>query len=297
MYIVSSSMMRVVFNGRLFLAAFHYISIMLFRATMAFGEELTSIKDTVRCFRHTIYHCITCMIYLTRVWVLAGQKICAKICAWACIWQIHVCSCTFTTSPVIPPVTRSLNEESGEIRWQHNWFGTDLIQVNSVAFHTFLGRILVLISCRARHVCELLHCNVVLWCYGSWNGSRGSLLSRHSASALHTTSDVQLPGQFRLDYNIWGYACPQLVDTIDNLLIFFECFEYTWMLTRSGLIYWTYRIMMTSSSCIAKRQIYVYSQKQHVVTSTKKMGNIPSSVAWQLSPWFGNLITIDLSWT
>ena len=44
-------------------------------------KNWTSIRDTVRCFRHTIYHCITCMIYLTRVWVLAAQR----ICAWACI--------------------------------------------------------------------------------------------------------------------------------------------------------------------------------------------------------------------
>ena len=64
MYIVSSSLMRVVFNSRLFLAAFRYISIILFRAAMVFGEKKwTSIKDTLRCFRHTIYHCITCMTY------------------------------------------------------------------------------------------------------------------------------------------------------------------------------------------------------------------------------------------
>ena len=146
-------------------------------------------------------------------------------------------SCTFTPSPVIPPVTRSLNRESGELGWPHDWFRTDLIQISSVAFHTFLGRILVLFICRAWQVCELLHCNVVLWCYGSWHGSRGSLLSRHSASVLHTSSDVQLPGQCRLDYNIWGNACPQLVDTIDNLLTLFECSEYTWMLTRSGFMH------------------------------------------------------------
>ena len=141
-------------------------------------------------------------------------------------------------------MTRSLNEESGKLRLPHDWFGTDLIQISSFAVHTFLGRILVLFSCRAWQVCELLHCNVVLWCYGSWHGSRGSLLSRHSASALHTTSDVHLLGQCRLDYNIWGYACPQLVETIDNSLTIFERSEYTWMLTRSGLIYWTYRRMM-----------------------------------------------------
>ena len=40
MYIVSSSLMRVVFNSRLFLAAFRYISIILFRAAMVFGEEV-----------------------------------------------------------------------------------------------------------------------------------------------------------------------------------------------------------------------------------------------------------------
>ena len=39
-FIVSSSLMRVVFNGRLFLAAFHYITIILFRAAMVFGEEV-----------------------------------------------------------------------------------------------------------------------------------------------------------------------------------------------------------------------------------------------------------------
>ncbi len=40
MYIVSSSLMRVVFNSRLFLAAFRYISIILFRVAMIFPEEL-----------------------------------------------------------------------------------------------------------------------------------------------------------------------------------------------------------------------------------------------------------------
>ena len=40
MYIVSSSLMRVVFNGRLFLAAFRHIYIILFRAAMVFGEEV-----------------------------------------------------------------------------------------------------------------------------------------------------------------------------------------------------------------------------------------------------------------
>ena len=122
-------------------------------------QKWTSIKDTVRCFmHHTIYHCITCTIYLTRVWVLAAKK----ICAWACIWQTHCCE---RSSPVKPPVTRSLNEESGELRWPHDWFGNDLIQISSVAFHSFLGRILVRFSCRAWQVCELLHWNVVLWCY------------------------------------------------------------------------------------------------------------------------------------
>ena len=38
--IVSSSLMRVVFNGRLFLAAFRHIYIILFRAAMVFGEEV-----------------------------------------------------------------------------------------------------------------------------------------------------------------------------------------------------------------------------------------------------------------
>ena len=32
--------MRVVFNSRLFLAVFRYISIILFRAAMVFGEEV-----------------------------------------------------------------------------------------------------------------------------------------------------------------------------------------------------------------------------------------------------------------
>ena len=151
-------------------------------------------------------------------------------------------SCTFTPSPVIPPVTRPLNGESGELRWPHDWFGTDLIQVCSVAFHTFLGRILVLFSCRAWLVCELLHCKcctlvlrVLTWF------KRLSAFQTFRCRASYHYSDAQLPGQCRLDYNIWGYACSQLVDTIDNLLTPFECSEYTWMLTRSGLIYRTYR--------------------------------------------------------
>ena len=154
MYIVSSSVMRVVFDGRLFLAAFRYFSKNLFRATMVFGEELNLHQGHGALFQaHNLS-----------------------------LHHLH-----------------DLPNES---------MGLHLIQVSSVAFHTFIGRILVLISCRAWHVCELLHCNVVIWCYGSWHGPRGSLLSRNSASALHNTSDVQLHGQCRLDYNIWGYACP-----------------------------------------------------------------------------------------
>ena len=185
MYIVSSSLMRVVFNSRLFLAAFRYISIILFRAAIVFGEEVNLHQGHGALFQAhnlSLHH----LYDLQRVWVLAAKK----IWAWACIYLTDSFSCTFTPSPVIPPVTRSLNGESGEVRWRHDWFRTDLIQISSVAFHTFLGRILVLFSCRAWQVCELLHCNVVLWCYGSWYGSTDSLLSRHSASALHTTSDI-----------------------------------------------------------------------------------------------------------
>ena len=80
-YIVSSSVMRVVFDGRLFLAAFRYFSKNLFRASMVFGEELNLHQGHGACFRPTIYHFITCMIYLMRAWVLAAQN----MCAWACI--------------------------------------------------------------------------------------------------------------------------------------------------------------------------------------------------------------------
>ena len=164
MYIVSSSVMRVVFGGWLFLAAFCYFSIILFRAAMVFGEELNLNQGPVAMFQaHNLS--------LHHLHDLPNESVSAGCPNDLCI-------------------------------------GLHLVQISSVAFHTFLGRILVLISCRAWHVCELLHCNVVIWCYGSWHGPIGSLLSRHSAPALHTTSDVlQLPGQCRLDYNIWGYAC------------------------------------------------------------------------------------------
>ena len=51
MYIVSSSLMRVVFNGRLFIAAFRYISIILFRAAMVFGEEVNLHQGHVALFQ------------------------------------------------------------------------------------------------------------------------------------------------------------------------------------------------------------------------------------------------------
>ena len=164
MHIVSSSVIRVVFDGRLFLAAFRYFSKNLFRASMVFGEELNLHQGhgaLLQAHNLSLHH----------LHDLPNESVSAGCQKYLCM-------------------------------------GLHLIQVSSVAFHTFLWRILVLISCRAWHVCELLHCNVVIWCYGSWPGPRGSLLSRHSASALHNTSDVQLHGQCRLDYNIWGYVCP-----------------------------------------------------------------------------------------
>ena len=177
--------MRVVFNSRLFLAASRYISIILFRATMVFGEEVNLHQGHRALFQaHNLS--------LHHLHDLPNESVSAGCPKDLCM-GLHLTdsfSCTFTPSPVIPPVTRSLNGESGEIRWRHDWFGTDLIQISSVAFHAFLGRIIVLFSCRAWQVCEWLHCNVVLWCYGYCHGSRGSLLSRHSASAFHTTSDI-----------------------------------------------------------------------------------------------------------
>ena len=43
--------MLVVFNGRLFLAAFRYVSIILFRAAMVFGEEVNLHKGHGALFR------------------------------------------------------------------------------------------------------------------------------------------------------------------------------------------------------------------------------------------------------
>ena len=129
-------------------------SIILFRAAMVFGEEVNRHQGHGALFQaHDL------LLDLTNLF-----------------------SCTFTPSPVTSPATGSLNEESGE--WPHDRFGTDLIQISSVAFHTFLGQIIVLFSYHASQVCELLHLNV------------------------HTTSDVHLPGQSRLGDKIWGYACP-----------------------------------------------------------------------------------------
>ena len=73
MYIVSSSLMSVVFNSRLFLAAFRCISIILFRDAMVFV--------LFQAHNLSLHH----LHDLQRVWVLAAKE----IWAWACIWQTH----------------------------------------------------------------------------------------------------------------------------------------------------------------------------------------------------------------
>ena len=105
MYIVSSSVMRVVFDGRLFLAAFRYFSKILFRASMVFGEELNLHQGHGALFQaHNLS--------LHNLHDLPNESVSAGCPKYLCM-------------------------------------GLHLIQVSSVAFHTFLGRILVLISCRA----------------------------------------------------------------------------------------------------------------------------------------------------
>ena len=47
-------------------------------------------------------------------------------------WLIFVHVHTFTSQT---PVTRSLKEESGELRLPHDRFGSDLIQISRAAFH------------------------------------------------------------------------------------------------------------------------------------------------------------------
>ena len=69
-----------------------YFVMILFQTIMVFGEwvNLLQFKDTARWLRHTIYHCITCMIYRTRVCMLAVQS----FCAWVCIWQTKFRACS-----------------------------------------------------------------------------------------------------------------------------------------------------------------------------------------------------------
>ena len=105
MYIVSSSVMRVVFDSRLFIAAFRYFSKNLFRASMVFGEELNLHQGHGALFQaHNLS--------LHHLHDLPNDSVSAGCPNYLCM-------------------------------------GLHLIQVSSVAFHTFLGRILVLISCRA----------------------------------------------------------------------------------------------------------------------------------------------------
>ena len=94
--------MRVVFDGRFFLAAFRYFSKILFRASMVFGEEVNLHQ---------------------------GHG--------ANLFQAHNISLHHL---------HDLPNESASAGYPQD---LHLIQVSSVAFHTFLGRILVLISCRA----------------------------------------------------------------------------------------------------------------------------------------------------
>ncbi len=105
MYIVSSSLMRVVFNSRLFLAAFRYISIILFRVAMVFGEEVNLHQGHGALFQaHNLS--------LHHLHDLPNENVSAGCPNYLCM-GLHLpdsYSCTFTPSPVIPPVTRSLND-------------------------------------------------------------------------------------------------------------------------------------------------------------------------------------------
>ena len=84
MYIVSSSLMRVVSNGRLFLAVFRHIYIILLCAAIVFGEEVNLHQG-----HGALFHAHNLSFHhlhdLPRVWVLTAKK----IFAWACIWKTH----------------------------------------------------------------------------------------------------------------------------------------------------------------------------------------------------------------
>ena len=111
MHIVSSSLTRVVFNGRLLLTALRYFSIILFRAAMVFGEELNLHQGHGALFQAqnlSLHH----FHDLPNESVSAGCQ--TDVCMGLHLTDLF--SCMFTPSPVIPPVTRCFNEESGEIR-------------------------------------------------------------------------------------------------------------------------------------------------------------------------------------
>ena len=69
-----------------------YFAMILFQTIMVSGERvnLLQFRDTASWFRHTIYHCITCMIYRTRVCMQAVQS----CCAWVWIWQTKFRACS-----------------------------------------------------------------------------------------------------------------------------------------------------------------------------------------------------------
>ena len=95
---VSSSMMRVVFDGRLFLAAFRYNSIILFRAAIVFGEELNLHQGHGALFQaHNLS-----LLHLND---LPNENVSAGCPKDVCM-SLHMtdsCSCKFTPSPGIPP--------------------------------------------------------------------------------------------------------------------------------------------------------------------------------------------------
>ena len=111
MYIVSSSLMRVVFNGRLFLAAFRYFSVILFCAAMVFGEEVNLHQGHDALFQaHNLS--------LHHLHDQPNESVSAA-CAKDLDIGLHLTdsfSCTFIPSSVIAPVTGSLNEDSGELK-------------------------------------------------------------------------------------------------------------------------------------------------------------------------------------
>ena len=153
MYIVASSLMHVVFNGRLFFAAFCYFSVILFRAAVVYGEEVNLYQGHGMLFRaHNLS-----LHHLRDL----PESVSADCPTYLCM-GLHLTdsfSCTLPLSPVIPPMTRSLMLVSHCGEYMAN-------RLTNAVRHEFV----MIANDRQTFVAVRKHSRSFLWCFECYAG-------------------------------------------------------------------------------------------------------------------------------